>query len=177
MKKNQNAFEVQLDETAKKIIELSAAEEVFPALSENITDNGTKHKYTNGKPADGTTFKPGKDAGMPTAPPPGPIDSPLINLSSEKPTFSELHFSTLRPGSKICGGVAYYARNGYNRHAIGVPKRFVAFMGGGGESWAIYVGSILQSEEVIGRDGEKVLLEAHIQQLIDCEETLPYYRF
>ena len=59
----------------------------------------------------------------------------------------------------------------------GTPKRFVAIMGGGGESWAIYVGGIMSTSEWIESDGDKACTEDHIKQLINCDETLAYYRF
>lgn len=136
------------------------------------------HRYTNGKKAesDPTAFKVTKDAGMPTAPPPEKHPE-LKNLSTEKPNLPGWFFPALKPLEQIASGVAYYARGGYNRHGIGVAKKFVAVMGGGGESWAVYIGSTLASDEEIARDGEKVVLEQHIKQLIDCEDTIQFYRF
>lgn len=179
MKKSQNAKQVPLDKGTAAIIAASLKSET-PAediIIDGISDNGKPHKYTNGKKVapDPTRFKAGKDAGMPTKPV-TPADT-LINLSTEKPGFTLDEFNHTHPGIRICSGIAYYARNGYNRHGIGTPKRFVALMGGGGESWAIYVGSIHSSFDWIETDGDKVCLEDHIKQLVTCDETLPYYRF
>ena len=63
----------------------------------------------------------------------------------------------------------------YNRQGIGTPKQFVAVMGGA--SWAIYIGTPLQSVDVIAQEGDKVVIERHVKQLIDCEETIQFYRF
>lgn len=143
-------------------------------IIDNITDDGSPHKYTNGKPA-GEKFKAGKDAGLPTSTPPEHPE--LVNFSTEKPTITLDDFLRQNPGTMICAGVAYYARAGYNRHGIGTPKRFVAIKGGGGESWAIYVGPILAPLDWVASDGDKAVLEDHVKQLIDCEETISYYRF
>lgn len=184
-----------MDKTTAAIIaaSLKAKTPAEDVIMGDFSDNGSPHKHTNGKKVkpsametgiaihdkilgpDKTRFKAGRDAGMPTKPV-TPADT-LINLSTEKPVFTLDEFSHTHPGIQICSGVAYYARNGYNRHGIGTPKRFVALMGGGGESWAIYTGGIHTTSEWIESDGDKVCLEDHIKQLITCDETLPYYRF
>lgn len=143
---------------------------------ENISiDQGRPQRYTNGKPVL-DMFKVSKDIALPTAPPPENHPE-LKNLSTEKPNLPGWFFPALKPLEQIASGIAYYARGGYNRHGIGVAKKFVAVMGGGGESWAVYIGSTLASDEEIAHDGEKVVLEQHVKQLIDCEETIQFYRF
>lgn len=136
------------------------------------------HKYTNGKTAasDPNAFKVTKDAGMPTAPPPEKRPE-LKNLSTEKPVFTLDQFKSLNANERICSGIAYYAGSGYNRNAIGTPQKFVAVMSKGSGSWAIFIGSSLMSVDYIEEDGFKVNSESQVKQLIDCEETLPYYRF
>lgn len=134
------------------------------------------HRYTNNKPAasDPNAFKVTKDAGMPTAPPPEKHPE-LKNLSTEKPVLNAEQYSNIQLHEIICSGIAYYSGSGYNRHAIGTPKQFVAVMGGA--SWAIYIGTPLQSVDVIAQEGDKVVLERHVKQLVDCEETIQFYRF
>lgn len=143
---------------------------------ENISiDQDRPQKYTNGKPVS-DMFKVSKDIALPTAPPPEKHPE-LKNLSTEKPNLPAWFFPALKPLEQIASGIAYYARGGYNRHGIGVAKKFVAVMGGGGESWAVYIGPTLASDEAIAHDGEKVVLEQHVKQLIDCEGTIQFYRF
>jgi len=84
-------------------------------------------------------------------------------------------YSSIKLHEIICSGIAYYAMGGYNRQGIGTPKQFVAVMGGA--SWAIYIGTPLQSVDVIAQEGDKVVIERHVNQLIDCEETIQFYRF
>lgn len=193
MKKAQNAKQVPLDKTEANIIAKSlqgTTSEDF--IMDDISDNGKPHKYTNGKKVAPTlmeiadevhtkilgqdNFKAGADAAAPTSRP-IPQHDAINNLSTEKPSFTLDEFNHAHPGVHICSGVAYYARNGYNRHGIGTPKRFVAIMGGGGESWAVYVGSIFAPLDFIASDGDKACTEDHIKQLVNCEETISYYRF
>lgn len=179
MKKAQNAKQVPLDKTAANIIAKSLQETTSEDfIMDDISDNGKPHKYTNGKKVlpDPTKFNARSDAAAPTSRP-IPQNDPIHNLSTEKTSFTLDEFTHAHPCVHICSGVAYYARNGYNRHGIGTPKRFVAIMGGGGESWAIYVGSIFAPLDFIASDGDKACTEDHIKQLINCDETLPYYRF
>ena len=180
MKKAQNAKQVPLDKTAANIIAKSLQETTSEDfIMDGISDNGKPHKYTNGKKVvpDPTKFNAGADAAAPTSRPIPQRHDAINNLSTEKTSFTLDEFNHTHPGIRICSGVAYYARNGYNRHGIGTPKRFVAIMGGGGESWAIYVGGIMSTSEWIESDGDKACTEDHIKQLINCDETLAYYRF
>ncbi len=138
-------------------------------------DPGKPHRYTNGKSAEPeNAFKVTKDIAMPTAPPQEPHPE-LKNLSTEKPVLNNAQFYNILLHEIICSGIVYYARGGYNRQGIGTAKQFVAVMGGA--SWAIYVGTPLQSIDVIAQEGEKVVMESHVRQLINCEETIQFYRF
>lgn len=133
-------------------------------------------RHTNGKPAasDPNAFKVTKDIAMPTAPPQDPRPE-LKNLSTEKPVFHAAKFCNIPLHEIICSGIAYYAMGGYNRQGIGTAKQFVAVMGAA--SWAIYIGTPLQSIEVIAAEGDKVVMEHHVEQLIDCDDTIFHYRF
>lgn len=146
-------------------------------ILENIhIEPGKSHRYTNGKAAasDPNAFKVTKDAGMPTAPPQEPRPE-LKNLSTEKPVLNAAKFCNIPLHEIICSGIAYYAMGGYNRQGIGTAKQFVAVMGAA--SWAVYIGTPLQSIEVIAAEGDKVVMDHHIKQLIDCQETICHYRF
>ncbi len=168
-------------EAVKNIIEMkkstteTTTEEI---VNPTVFENQETKKHTNGKPVripgDETFLKVSKEMAMPTS---RPEKSPIENLSTPKPVFSADRFEGIQPHDRICTGVAYNARNGYNRHGIGTPKRFVAVMGGGGESWAVYVGNINASDDSVAENGDKVVLEYQIKQLIDCEETIHFYRF
>lgn len=193
MKPKNNAKPIGLDKKTQVLVLASIFPELFKKFQianmkkskhldaadtplENISiDRDRPQKYTNGKPVS-DMFKVSKDIALPTAPPPEKYQE-LKNLSTEKPNLPAWFFPALKPLEQIASGIAYYARGGYNRHGIGVAKKFVAVMGGGGESWAVYIGSTLASDEAIAHDGEKVVLEQHVKQLIDCEDTINFYRF
>lgn len=144
------------------------------AIISDISDNGTEHRYTNGKRTNSATVqlqKVGREL--------RPENEAPQNLSTEKPTISKEQFLVSNTHDALCSGLAYYSGGTYNRNGVGKLTRFVVVKGFG--SWAIYTGAI--SDGINDRIsaimdwGDKVCLETHIKALVNCADIFDAYRF
>ena len=141
-------------------------------LISDISDNGTEHRYTNGKPETKQEItKPTSEA--------TPKQEAPQNISTGKPTISKEQFLVSNTHDALCSGLAYYSGGTYNRNGVGKLTRFVVVKGFG--SWAIYTGAI--SDGINDRIsaimdwGDKVCLETHIKALVNCADIFDAYRF
>ena len=134
----------------------------------DISDNGTEHRYTNGKPETKQEItKPTSEA--------TPKQEAPQNISTGKPTISKETFLLANTHDQLCSGLAYYSGGTYNRIGVGRLTKFVAVKGFG--SWALYVGNHFESPEAIADWGDKVCLETHIKALVNCDDIFDAYRF
>ena len=156
------------------------------AIISDISDNGTEHRYTNGKRTNSATVqlqKVGRELRPENEAPyiqmvgrgARPQQEAPQNLSTEKPTISKEQFLVSNTHDQICSGLAYYSGGTYNRNGVGKQTRFVAVKGFG--SWAIYTGSPNDSSDAIADWGDKVCLETHIKALVNCADIFDAYRF
>lgn len=141
---------------------------------DNVSDNGTPHKYTNGKSATppAGTFKVTKGDAVPFK---GAPTVPAQNHSTEKPVITAFHFDQTPTHAHLASGIAYQGNAGFNRNGIGKEVRFVAVKGFG--SWALYTGAPTENIEAIADWGDKIVLDPHIKQLVDCDAIITEYRF
>ena len=162
MKPESNAKPVQLDRKTQAFL-LST---IFPYAVESAMNEQERHSSN-------VNFTPGNEVALPTG---REIPAPTVeNRSTVKPELTVVDLLSASVHEIICSGIAYFSRNGYNRHGIGTPVAFAAVKGA--YDWAVYTGNIQSTPESIALNGDKVVLETQVKQLIDCDEVAEFYRF